>query len=599
MNAPTFLRKPQPAGSSTRRGLLSGSYDTHTPEILHVSCGPGVERAERNGWTALSLGRPWFRSTEYTELARREGVAIAWLAAFQRHGAQAPQYAAGDFAVVVFDASSNCVYLAVDRFSTRTLCYTHSNGAMHFADRADEVPNAPRELSSQSIFDYLHSHAIAGPQTIFAHVSRLPQGSTLVFRDGRANIEAYWQPNFHVSEKADFASLREQFLDLVKTAVARQTDGSDKTACFLSGGTDSSTVSGMLGRLRGDPADTYSIGFDAAGYDEMEYARIAARHFGTRHHEYYVTPEDLVAGIPHVAASFDQPFGNSSVLPSYYCCRKAHDDGFTRMLAGDGGDELFGGNSRYALQRLLGLYDILPAPMRTGLMEPLLLKTPVIGKLPLLRKAAGYVRLARMPMPDRLHSHNLLQRLGYSDVMEPDFLASINLAGPLEHQRATWSRAGNCGLINGMLAYDWKYTLADSDLPKVMGASQLAGVSIGFPLLDDDLLDFSARLPIQYKLKGFKLRWFFKEALREFLPPEIIVKKKHGFGLPFGVWIGRYAPLKDLALEALQGVARRGIIRPAFVADLTHKYLPEHPGYYGEMVWILMMLEHWLRAHVD
>ncbi|MBL8483671.1 MAG: asparagine synthase [Rhodocyclaceae bacterium] len=569
------------------------------PGSLEVAAGPGVDYAEGPGWKIHAIGRTWFRTSELAEIAHRDGPAAAWLAAFRRHGAQAPRHAAGEFAVVAADRDANCVYLAVDRFSTRTLCYAQDNTALHFSDRADEVPNARREISSQSIFDYLYSHAIPGPQTIFAHVSRLAQGSTLIFRQGKVAIEPYWTPDFRLAEKADFNTLREQFLALVRKAVARQAEGGEKLACFLSGGTDSSTVSGMLGKLRGEPADTYSIGFDAAGYDEMEYARIAARHFGTHHHEYYVTPDDLVAGIPHVAASYDQPFGNSSVLPSYYCCRKAREDGFSRMLAGDGGDELFGGNSRYAMQRLLGLYDILPGAMRAGIMEPLLLKTPGVGKLPLLRKAAGYVRLARMPMPDRLQSHNLLQRLGYTDVLEGDFLASINVAGPLEHQRATWARAGNCGLINGMLAYDWKYTLADSDLPKVMGASQLAGVSIGFPLLDDDLLDFSAQLPISYKLKGFKLRWFFKEALRDFLPPEIIVKKKHGFGLPFGVWVMRHAPLKDLAFDALQNMAGRGIVRPAFISDLTRKYLPEHPGYYGEMVWILMMLEHWLRAHTD
>lgn len=155
----------------------------------------------------------------------------------------------------------------------------------------------------------------------------------------------------------------------LQDAVAAQLDGG-KAACFLSGGTDSSTVAGMIGRAAGTAAATYSIGFDAQGYDEMEYARLASRHFGTQHHEYYVTPADLVKGIPHVAASYDQPFGNSSALPAYYCALMARDDGVTRILAGDGGDELFGGNVRYAKNRVFDAYQRVPGLLRRGLLEP-------------------------------------------------------------------------------------------------------------------------------------------------------------------------------------------------------------------------------------
>jgi asparagine synthase (glutamine-hydrolysing) len=148
-----------------------------------------------------------------------------------------------------------------------------------------------------------------------------------------------------------------------------------------------------------------------------------------------------------------------------------------------------------------------------------------------------------------------------------------------------------------MLAYDWKYTLADSDLPKVRGAAQLAGVSVGYPFLGRALTDFSLSIPPQWKLKGLKLRWFFKEALREFLPPAILRKKKHGFGLPFGHWTLRHDGLRNLVEGSLQGIARRGIVRPQFTAELLTRHLPEAPGYYGEMVWILMMLEQWLLVH--
>ena len=146
------------------------------------------------------------------------------------------------------------------------------------------------------------------------------------------------------------------------------------------------------------------------------------------------------------------------------------------------------------------------------------------------------------------------------------------------------------------LAYDWRFTLAESDLPKVRGASCVAGVEVGFPLLDDRLLAFSQSLPSAAKLKGLQLRWFFKSALQGFLPEEIIKKKKQGFGLPFGLWANADAALKALATDSLNSLAERGLIRSEFIKTLLGQRMAEHPGYFGEMVWILMTLEQWLRA---
>jgi asparagine synthase (glutamine-hydrolysing) len=404
-------------------------------------------------------------------------------------------------------------------------------------------------------------------------------------------VHPYWVPRFVEPERADFATLAASFRKHVRDAVAAQLDGS-KPACFLSGGTDSSTVAGMVKDVVGRAA-TYSIGFEAEGYDEMQFARIAAKRFGTEHHEYYVTPDDLVQSIPAVAAHYDQPFGNSSVLPAYYCAKMARDDGVTRLLAGDGGDELFGGNARYAKQRVFGWYAAVPAPLRRGLLEPVLERTPV-GSLPLAKKGRSYVEQAKVPLPDRMQQYNLLLRLGLADVFTPDFLAQVDPTDALRQQQGVWQQVPAASALNRMLAYDWRYTLAEADLPKVRGSTQLAGVVVGFPFLEQALVDFSLRLPTNYKLKGLRLRWFFKEALRGFLPDEIITKKKQGFGLPFGVWATRHPGLRAFARDSLQSLATRGIVREPFVRALLDERLPEHPGYYGEMVWILMMLEQWL-----
>lgn len=502
----------------------------------------------------------------------------------------------GEFAAGLAQGNGERALVVTDRFASHSLCWRIIDRRIHVAARADELATlTPRaEIDPQALFDYLYFHVIPSPRTVFRGVYRLPPATLGRFEGGELDARRYWQPCFDEPTACDFDTLAANFRGLLRDAVAARLDGG-KAGCFLSGGTDSSTVAGMIGQAAGRAASTYSIGFEAQGYDEMEFARIAARRFGTDHHEYYVTPDDLVASIAQVAAHYDQPFGNSSVLPAYYCARMARDDGVTRLLAGDGGDELFGGNSRYAKQRLFGFYDQVPGPLRGGMLEPLL-NSPV-GTLPLARKARSYVEQARVPLPDRMQMYNLLLRLGLDNVFEPSFLARVDVDDPLREQRAVWQQVQDATPLNRMLHYDWRYTLAEADLPKVRGSTALAGVDVAFPFLDRQLVDFSLQLPTHYKLKGQKLRWFFKEALRGFLPDEIITKKKQGFGLPFGVWANRHEPLRRLATDALRSVATRGIVRQDFVDALLRQHLSVHPGYYGEMVWVLMMLEQWLRGH--
>ncbi len=538
--------------------------------------------------TELFAGSPRFSKAG---LDASQGVGAAWRAALGTDAKAALKDVSGDFAVGL-RLPGDKVFLAVDRFAIRSLCYRVDHGQIRFAERADSLADSGHDIDPQAIFDYLYFHVIPSPRTIYKGIFRLPAGHYAVFEHGQLTVAPYWVPEFNEHIETSFGDLKTEFKQLLRQAVERQlSDG--KTACFLSGGTDSSTVTGMAALASGGAVSTYSIGFDAQGYDEMEFARIAAKHFKSDHHEYYVTPADLVRSIPTVAAYYDQPFGNSSALPAYYCAKMVRDDGANKLLAGDGGDELFGGNTRYAKQRVFGWYNSVPQVLRNGVMEPAA-RLRIVNQIPLVRKAASYVNQAKVPMPDRMMTYNLLFGLGIEDVLAPDFLSQIERKGPQEQQQNIWALTQNDSLVNRMLAFDWRYTLAECDLPKVVGTTGLAGVEVGFPMLDDDLLDFSLRLPTRYKLKGLKLRWFFKEALRGFLPDEIIVKKKQGFGLPFGVWANQTPALKAMATDSLESLARRGVVRADFVRSLLTDRLPEHPGYYGEMVWILLMLEQWL-----
>ncbi|MBC7482380.1 MAG: asparagine synthase [Rhizobacter sp.] len=555
-----------------------------------VDLGRG-QRADAGACTLVLMGRPRDSKT---------GAALdanALLVRYRLTGSNLAAGLHGNYAIAVVDVDKMQVVLLNDRMAVHSWCYAQSDAHWRIAPRADDIADGA-ELDAQALFTYLFDHVIPSPDTIYRGVKRLPPAQCMVIDAAGCRMHSHWEPTFVEPTHPGFETLRDEFRDLIRTAVKREVaqHAGDAIGTFLSGGTDSSTVTGTLRQVTGQPIRAYSIGFQADGYDEMEFASLAAKRFGVDHRQHYLTPEEVCDGIPKVATHYDQPFGNSSAVAAYHCARVAREEGCTHLLAGDGGDELFGGNARYAKQRVFGFYDAVPQAMRRLLMNPLLADNAFVARIPVASKAASYVQQARVPMPDRLSMYNLLHRIGLNQMLTPAFLSQVDVDYPLAQHRSEYAKTRDDNLINRMLAFDWKFTLADNDLPKVCGTASMAGISVGFPLLSDEMIDFSLKLPAHYKLNGLKLRWFFKEALRGFLPDEILTKKKQGFGLPFGMWALQNTNLSKLTDDALSSFGTRGLVQPAFIAKLRQELLPAHPGYYGELVWILVTLEFWLRA---
>lgn len=499
----------------------------------------------------------------------------------------------GRFSLVLIDLARRVVSLQTDRFGIWPLCWSRNGERLSFSDRADGVPARERpSVDPQALFDYVYFHMIPAPRTVFRGVSRLEPATELRFDGSNVRLAQVWHPRFSDHRQGTLDDLSSGFRRAIQEGVAAEV-GCGQVGCFLSGGTDSSTVAGTLKAVTGRAA-TFSIGFDQRGYDEMEYARIAAKHFGTEHHEHYVTPPQLVAAIPRVGAYYDQPFGNSSAVPAFICARLAREHGVTKLLAGDGGDELFGGNSRYAKQKIFEAWWAVPRSARNAIAP--LIANGVTRGVPLFRKAASYVDQASVPMPERLETYNLLRRFGATSVFTNDFLRLVDQQQPASLQTEIYARQHSASFVDRMLAYDWRFTLADNDLPKVAGTCRLAGVDVGFPLLSDLLVDIAMRLAPRDKVRGLRLRHFFKDALTGFLPPEIITKKKHGFGLPVGMWLVSDAAFRGLARDSVVALSERQIIRRDFADDLFSQRLEEHAAYYGEMIWVLMMMEQWLAA---
>jgi asparagine synthase (glutamine-hydrolysing) len=559
-----------------------------------AASGRNVDVFQDDGRLVAVWGHARFADADLAELAQRHGTAHALAQGYARQGTSVLTALSGSCSLAILDSRHGEAVLAIDRVGTRPLCYSVVAQALVFGSTLDAIsafPGSNAEINQQAIYDYVYFHMVPGPRTIHAGRHRLLPGALLIWHSGELEIRPYWEMRYLENEKRPIPELKKDFLAVLREGV-REAAQDGAVGTFLSGGTDSSTVAGILGEVTGKPARTYSIGFEAQGYDEMSYARIAARHFGTQHHEYYVTPDDVVSAVPRIAEVHDQPFGNSSAVPTYFCAKLAKDDGLDVLLGGDGGDELFGGNERYAKQYLYSLYSDLPGVLRKGLIEPLAFLPPEIG---VVGKVQRYIRNASMPMPARYDNYNLVERLGAGNIFTPEFLGAIDAQSPRMMLDRAYNSAQAHSLINRMLALDLRFTLADNDLPKVARACELAGLEARFPLLADAVVSFSSALPPRLKLRGTRLRYFFKESLRGFLPDEIIAKTKHGFGLPFGPWLQTHRPLRELALDSLSDLKKRSIIRPAFIDELISTYVENHASYYGTMVWVLMMLEQWFR----
>jgi asparagine synthase (glutamine-hydrolysing) len=521
------------------------------------------------------------------------------LAEYRREGARFLQNMHGAFAVAILDDTNRSALIAVDRMGIERMAFAVRAQTFVFSSSCELIARAPSvnaNVRPQALFDYLLLHMVPAPTSAYDGVQKLQAGSCARFAGGKVAVERYWRPAFVESGGAARADLERELHAALRTAIERCAPD-DRTGAFLSGGLDSSSVAGMLSKVVPRRARTFSIGFGVDAYNELDFARIAARHFQFDATEYHVTAADIVEAFPLIAAAYDEPFGNSSAVPTYFCAKLAAQHGVTHLLAGDGGDEIFGGNERYARQRVFESYGTLPGFLRRRVLEPLVAGIDPESALVPLRKLRSYVDQAKIRLPERLECWNYMYRADLDAMLEPDFRAAIDPRSVISLMTETYDAAQSDSLLNRMLHYDWQFTLSDNDLRKVATMCRLADVRVSYPMLDPAVIDVSVRVPPQLKMEGAELRSFYKRAMRNFLPQEILNKTKHGFGLPFGVWLQTHPPLADMIFSFLTDLKQRRIIRGRFLDALIAEQRSEHPEYSGYAIWDLAMLEAWFQAH--
>lgn len=575
-------------GGHVAQRFASGAFYGNAHEV-------SVAGTPDMGVTIALFGTPKWQGTQISTAEAAKQL----LNAYRLHGSSAIDDLTNRFIAVVVDESRRTAHIAIDRIGRAPLAYARlpSGGVCFSTDArlvARMLSDAPT-LNTQSIYNYVFFHQVPSPDTIFAGVSKLQPATRLDWTPKKLETAIYWQPTFTANGRVASVDLRHDFLRSLETGVRSAAPG-ERTASFLSGGIDSSAVTGFLNRILGAGRPAYTIGFEQAGYDETEYARAAAKHFGADLRVHYISTGEVQHCIGELAALYDEPFGNSSAVPGLVCARLAKNDGIEQMLAGDGGDELFAGNTRYNKQRIFEIYGRMPRFLQSMAQAVFLSSNPLIAKSP-LRKMGSYVRQAEIPLPDRLESYNFLMRENTNSMFAPDFIRNIDSQYPFALMREQYWQLADTTTLDRMLYLDWKFTLADNDLRKVNATCRHAGVRVDFPWLDDGVIDLSTRVPSTLKMRGTKLRYFAKQALADFLPQATIAKSKHGFGLPFGQWLKTSTDLQSQVYALLSDLGKRNIFTPQFIERLIAEHRDGHAAYFGTMVWVLAILEAWLQAN--
>ncbi|MDP9072901.1 MAG: asparagine synthase (glutamine-hydrolyzing) [Actinomycetota bacterium] len=502
----------------------------------------------------------------------------------------------GMFAFAVWDDRRRRLVLGRDRFGKKPLYYWTDGHRFVFGSELKAVladPYVPRSLDPLAIPAYLTFGYVPTPRTFFEGIRSVPPGHVLTFdASGTVTLERYWHPPLPGVDGCgaldlSFEEARREVRRLLCDAVDRRLISDVPLGAFLSGGIDSSAVVAFMARLSPEPVKTFTIGFDdREGFDERPYAAEVARHFGTQHTEFVVSP-DTASLIERLVIHHDQPFGDSTALPTFLLSELTRDH-VTVALCGDGGDELFAGYERFAAARALQRLARVPAPVVSGLCN-------VAARIPAGAfggRAGGAVRmLERIPvgMPDAY-----LSWLSYVPEEWRQRLLEHPSDWAHDDYRAIWRSTEGAAPLDRLLNLNLRTYLLDDLLPKVDRMAMAHGLEVRSPFLDTELAEFMLRLPPNTKIAGVRLKRVLKAAVRDLLPPEILRRRKRGFGVPLDRWFRTdLRGYVDSMLCAPNARVGRHL-DPAAVRALVAAH---HGGAdnLGHALWTLLTLEVFLR----
>jgi asparagine synthase (glutamine-hydrolysing) len=500
---------------------------------------------------------------------------------------------AGAFAGMTVDPATRSLLFATDPFGIRALFYWSDGSRVVCATSLAHLSRAsaiPLNIDWGTVYHYLNFGYVPGPATIYRDVFVLPPGTLGRAVEGKVELVPYWDMAYPGDAQDPLPALTAALRHRIEQAVRQAWPGDAvPTGCFLSGGTDSGAIAAIASSIRA-PLKAYSIAFTEDAYDELSYARMLAERLPLEHHVHHLTAADLLESIPLLSAGCGQPFGNPSIVATWRCARLARETGTELLLAGDGGDELFGGNERYAKDRVYALYERVPSALRRSVAA---LARHVPGESLLLNRIRNVAYRGTLANPERHYSDDALASRRWDSVTST-IRAHTTQDASLALLRAHWDRIGPAHEIDRLMYVDLKTAIWSNDLVKVMTAARMAGLRVRFPFLDPALAAFTGRLRPHLKVRGREKRWLFKRALADLLPPLVLHKPKHGFGVPVSEWIRGDRRVREAVLDPIRD--SRSLVRECFTAQALDGLADEHlhgRWDHGSWLWALAMLARW------
>ena len=508
---------------------------------------------------------------------------------YEEHGERFAERLRGMFAVALWDSERNRLVLARDRFGIKPLYYREAGDELAFASELRALPRGEIDLDALEAF--LSFNSVPGPLTIFRDVQKLQPGHVLTWENGRSELIQYARPApVRASEVRgeEEAELVEELRARLRDSVRAHLVSDVPVGVLLSGGIDSSMLAALAAEEASEPLRTFSIGFEERSFDELADARLVAERYGTQHRELVLRP-DAALLLPALAEAFDEPFADSSALPTYLVSQLAAED-VKVALSGEGGDELFGGYYTYAADLLA---------QRTGWTAPLL--RPLVERLPSSSarasfdyRAKRFVRAAHLPPLERHH--------GWKEIFSPD--ARAELTGrqsgfdPVELLRARFAETEGAELLARLQDVDLGTYLVDDLLVKTDRASMAHSLEARVPFLDPVVTNFALALPSRHKVRGLRKKVLLRKAAAPLVPPELLRRRKRGFSIPAAAWLrGELEPFARDTLSA-DRLRSQGFFRPEAVTRLIDDHVAGREDL-SRQLWGLLSFMLWHERHVE
>jgi asparagine synthase (glutamine-hydrolysing) len=517
---------------------------------------------------------------------------------YEEMGADCVKMLRGMFAIALYDEKKHSLLLARDRLGKKPLHYALHQGKLLFGSEIKTILALHPELAEvdhEGLLQYFYFGYIPDPHTAFQRIRKLPAGHLMEFRDDEIKIRQYWDvPEYGthpaISEEECLVELERRLEEAVRIRLISDVP----LGALLSGGVDSSIIVALMARTSAKPVKTFSIGFRAEQFNESEYARMVAERFGTEHHDLILEP-DLEETLTYLSGMMEEPFGDSSMLPTYYVCRMARRQ-VTVALSGDGGDELFAGYDRYLVAMERPKFD----PLQRWLGP--LYRDRIHGLIPAGMYGKNLAWNASLNDRDRyLDGISFLPVLHRErDLFTPEFLASAKrLQDPLLEWQRLYDGAPAQDRLSRLLYLDTKTYLNSDILTKVDRMSMATSLEVRVPMLDHEVVEWVTSLPVEWKFRaGVRKHILKKLAERLGIPPALLHRKKQGFQLPLVEWMRNEVKSKFWGILLEPRTLERGYFKPDAVRALIDEHVRGRRNRSG-MLWRMLVLELWHRNFME